>query len=81
MDLRISGRKIIANVQGTRIKPFKVTVVIPEATFSLSRNLPGFSENAQFYTKQTLTRVHTLNSHRKKVLRDTDSAVSQKDFS
>ncbi len=35
----------------------------------------GISEKAQFYTKHTLTRVHTLNSHRKMVLRATELII------
>ena len=33
------------------------------------------SEKAQFFTKHTLTRVHTLNSHRKMVLRATELII------
>ena len=35
----------------------------------------NFSEDAQFFTKHTLTRVHTLNSQRKKVLRATELII------
>ena len=40
-DLRISGRRIIANVKGTRIKPYKVTVEIPAFTSKEKESLTG----------------------------------------
>ncbi len=38
-NLRISGRKIIANVKGTRITPYKVTVDIPAFTSKEKKEL------------------------------------------
>ncbi len=40
-DLSISGRKIIAAVRGTRIKPYKVTVEIPAFTVKEKESLTG----------------------------------------
>ncbi len=40
-DLRISGNKIIANVEGTRVKPYRVTVGIPEFTTKEKEVLTG----------------------------------------
>ncbi len=40
-DLSISGRKIIANVKGTRIKPYNVTVGIPAFTAKEKETLTG----------------------------------------
>ena len=40
-DLRISGERIIANVKGTRIKPYNVTVGIPSFTAKEKESLTG----------------------------------------
>ena len=40
-DLRISGERIIANVKGTRIKPYNVTVGIPAFTSKEKESLTG----------------------------------------
>jgi uncharacterized Zn finger protein len=40
-DLRISGHRIIANVKGTRIKPYNVTVGIPAFTSKEKESLTG----------------------------------------
>ncbi len=40
-DFRISGERIIANVKGTRIKPYNVTVGIPAFTAKEKESLTG----------------------------------------
>ena len=50
--------------------------LLPFGSFIPERDPAGkFSETGQFYTKHTLTRVHTLNSMRKKVLRATELLI------
>ncbi len=55
-DLRIQGRKIIANVQGTRIKPYKVTVGIPAFTPMEMESLTGTILNNPLLLSKLLNR-------------------------
>ena len=50
--------------------------LLPFGSFIPEREpVTNLSETARFYTKHTLTRVHTLNSMRKKVLRATELVI------
>ena len=50
--------------------------LLPFGSFIPEREPSGtFSETGDFYTKHTLTRIHTLNSMRKKVLRATELLI------
>ncbi|MCK5464176.1 MAG: AAA family ATPase, partial [Bacteroidales bacterium] len=50
--------------------------LLPFGSFIPEREpVTNLSETARFYTKHTLTRVHTLNSIRKKVLRATELVI------
>jgi hypothetical protein len=50
--------------------------LLPFGSFIPEREPPGqFTEAAGFYTKHTLTRVHTLNTVRRKVLRATELLI------
>ena len=55
-DLRIQGRKIIANVKGTRIKPYKVTVGIPAFTPMEMESLTGTILNNPLLLSKLLNR-------------------------
>ena len=50
--------------------------LLPFGSFIPEREAPEYSsEKARFYSKYTLTRVHTMNSMRKKVLRATELVI------
>jgi uncharacterized Zn finger protein len=55
-DLRISGRKIIAALRGTRIKPYKVTVGIPAFTVKEKESLTGAILNNPLLLSKLLNR-------------------------
>ncbi|RLD31163.1 MAG: helicase SNF2, partial [Bacteroidetes bacterium] len=55
-DLRISGHRILANVQGTRIKPYHVTVEIPAFTSKEKEALTGVILNNPLLLSKLLNR-------------------------
>jgi len=55
-DLRISGRRIIANVKGTRIKPYQVTVEIPAFTPKEKKSLTDVILNNPLLLSKLLNR-------------------------